>query len=144
MYVVAIILNESIKENIKIGAGNEIPDHIQRKFINLFNLSELFEKFQDTREVLVHDFADDLNESTGYSNNYHTSFSGGEKQKLSLLRLMIKDPSIMILDEPTSAMDAKKSTAFAAYLQEIKMNKIIIIVTHDKNLVSAFDEIIKM
>src|SRR5699024_7888044 len=55
--------------------------------------------------------------------------SGGEKQKLAIARVLLKKPSIMIFDEPTSALDLESSVNFLQYLQKIKKDRIIIIVT---------------
>lgn len=66
-------------------------------------------------------------------------FSGGEKQKIALVRALSKNADVLILDEPTSAMDAASITRFAAHLQNIKQNKIIIIITHDPNVSQFVD-----
>lgn len=69
-------------------------------------------------------------------------YQGGEKQKISILRVLLKNPSVLILDEPTSAMDYESAKRFMVYLESIKNNKIIIIVTHDQEIKNMCDEII--
>ena len=73
-------------------------------------------------------------------NNSFANLSGGEKQKLSILRLLLKNPDVMIFDEPTSAMDITTSKRFLEHLKEIKGNKIIIIITHDNLAREICDE----
>jgi len=68
-------------------------------------------------------------------NENAANLSGGEKQKISLLRALLKNPDVLILDEPTSALDTNSRVALKAYLNEIKQNKIIIVVTHDKDFI---------
>lgn len=75
-------------------------------------------------------------------NDNCNNISGGEKQKLSILRVLLKEPSVLILDEPTSAMDYESARRFIAYLDSIKKDKIIIIVTHDQEIKYSCDKII--
>ena len=77
-------------------------------------------------------------------NENAANISGGEKQKLSILRALLKDPEVVILDEPTSALDAASKAAFREYLDEVKKDKIIVIVTHDKDFVNGGDVVINM
>jgi len=57
--------------------------------------------------------------------------SGGEKQSASITKMLTKNPKVMIFDEPTSALDVKATEDFAFKLNEIKRDKIILIITHD-------------
>lgn len=68
--------------------------------------------------------------------------SGGEKQRIAIIKIIIKNPSIILLDEPTSALDKSNSDLLIEYLHLIKKDKIIIIVTHDQSLSSKCDKII--
>lgn len=70
--------------------------------------------------------------------------SGGEKQKISLLRALHKDAKLIVLDEPTSALDTESSQYLFGYLNEIKENRIIIIVTHDIELASRCDCLLEL
>lgn len=57
--------------------------------------------------------------------------SGGELQRVSLIRALLSNPQILILDEPTSNLDYNNSLTFVEYLKKIdKKDKIIIISTH--------------
>jgi len=77
-------------------------------------------------------------------NDKSSNTSGGEKQKIAILRILLKDPKIMIFDEPTSALDAATTNKLIHYLQSIKHDKIIIIITHDEHIKTQCDTIIKM
>ncbi len=62
---------------------------------------------------------------------YPKQISGGERQRIALIRALLKDHSIIILDEPTSSLDHSNSLKFVEYLEKIDYsNKIIIIATH--------------
>ncbi len=71
--------------------------------------------------------------------------SGGQKQIISLLRVIISDKDIILLDEPTSALDTKnKKIIFDLIHIFKKQGKTIIISTHDKELIDIGDKIITM
>ena len=72
-------------------------------------------------------------------------FSGGEQQKMSLARFMMKDYDIVILDEPTSAMDENSKKTAVDIIEEYTKNKTMIMITHDLPCVEHIaDYIIKM
>ena len=73
-----------------------------------------------------------------------SALSGGQKQKTALVKVFYKNPDVLILDEPTSAMDAEGQERLTRYLNEIKKDKIIIVITHDERIVEAADEVVRM
>ena len=66
--------------------------------------------------------------------------SGGQIQKALLARAIISDPDILILDEPTTALDPNSRDFFYNYIKELneKENKTIILVSHDIGAVGKF------
>lgn len=85
--------------------------------------------------------------SNGLETNIYekcTNLSGGEKQKLSQARAFIKDPDVIIFDEPTSAIDKGGINNIKDILVNLKKNKIIIITTHNYNFSSIADEVINL
>lgn len=68
--------------------------------------------------------------------------SGGEKQRIAIIKTIIKNPSVILLDEPSSALDKDNSNLLIEYLHLIKKDKIIIVVTHDISLANKCDELI--
>ena len=68
----------------------------------------------------------------------------GEKQRIALIRAFIKNPDILLLDEPTSSLDSNSRDLLFEYLIKIKKDKIIIIVSHDLNVIDRFDEVIDL
>lgn len=72
------------------------------------------------------------------------NISGGEKQKIAIIRQLLKNPDVMMFDEPTSALDSQSRRAFIEILEERKKQHIMIVATHDPMLVSACDEVIEV
>jgi len=58
------------------------------------------------------------------------ALSGGMKQRLTLAQVVLGDPEILILDEPTAGLDPKQRIAIRNYISKIAFNKIVLIATH--------------
>lgn len=71
-----------------------------------------------------------------------SSLSGGEKEKISLLRAFLKTNDVLILDEPTTGLDKSSQKSLLDYLNQIKSGHIIIVISHDKQVILKCDEII--
>lgn len=69
--------------------------------------------------------------------------SGGQKQIVALIRAIIHQKKIILLDEPTSSLDSETKSIFTDLIQSIK-DKTIIVVTHDKTIYDLFDDIIEL
>lgn len=70
--------------------------------------------------------------------------SGGEKQRLALVRAILKDCKVIILDEPTLNLDKKNSNIIIDILKEISSSKLVIISTHDDEVIKYSDYLIKI
>jgi len=70
--------------------------------------------------------------------------SVGQKQRIGLLRAIIRDPEILILDETTSSLDKKTEDLILSFINKIKKNKTIIFISHDQNLSNIYDEKINL
>ena len=69
--------------------------------------------------------------------------SGGQQQRAAIIRALVTNPSYILADEPTGALDKKNGESIMNIFQELKKNgKTIIIVTHDSNIANFCDRII--
>lgn len=117
-----VLLHSTIYENLTQDIDN----------INFDNLYDLINKFNLN-----------LPESDKKRHSYELNhFSGGEKQKISLIRILMKETNLIIMDEPTSALDSNSINILKNILMQIQKNKIIIIVSHDERIYDIADTVI--
>lgn len=74
----------------------------------------------------------------------HT-LSGGEQQRVAIARLLLKDPSLILADEPTGSLDSENRDIIVSLFQKLHgQGKTIIMVTHDKDLIKFFSRTIQL
>jgi ATP-binding cassette subfamily B protein len=125
----AFLFPMSITDNIAFGNPSAIFDEI----------------VEAAKNAEAHDFIQRLPEK------YNTiitesgaSLSGGEKQRIALARAFLKKSSILILDEPTSAMDALTESKIIKQLQNIAKNKTVFLISHRLSTIKNADLIITL
>lgn len=124
-----ILMNDTIKNNITYGVNNYNIDDIVY-FCKSLNVDDFINNLPDKLNTII-----DEKSST---------ISGGEKQKISLVRTFIKNADLILLDEPTSALDQYSIDVLKNILINMKTNKIIIFITHNKSILNIADKIIKL
>ena len=73
-----------------------------------------------------------------YRNRPVKMLSGGEKQRVAVARAIVKNPSIVIADEPTGNLDSSNSLEIMEIIKAISKEKLVILVTHETNLANKF------
>lgn len=64
--------------------------------------------------------------------------SGGERQRVGIARAIVKNPNIIIADEPTGNLDSKNSVEIMNIIKAISKDKLVILVTHERNLAKFY------
>jgi ATP-binding cassette subfamily B protein len=93
----------------------------------------------------IHDFIMDL--SDGYDTivgERGYRLSGGEKQRLAIARVILKDPRVLVLDEATSHLDSQSEALIQDALQKIMANRTSIVIAHRLSTILAADMILVM
>lgn len=124
-----ILFNRTIYENISYGMPWVTKELVKDTIINL-ELSHIFNDMQNGIDTNV--------------GKNGSRLSGGQKQIIWIVRTIIQNPDIVIMDEPTASLDEKTKKIVYKLLNILMKNKTIIMVTHDKNLINIADRIVEM
>ena len=110
-----LLFDGSVRDNLIIGclfAGKPIPDDVElRKILELFHLNKKLDEKP-------------------------RNFSGGEKQRLSLARVLLMHPKVLLLDEPTSSLDSRLEENVMSQVFQLARDyeTTLIFVTHSREL----------
>ena len=81
----------------------------------------------------------------GYGKRKPNTLSGGQKQRIAIARALIKEPNIIMADEPTGALDSKTGEQVFETLKKLSADKLVIVVSHDRDFAERFgDRIIEL
>lgn len=68
------------------------------------------------------------------------TLSGGERQRVGIARALVKNPDIILADEPTGNLDSKNSVEVMNIIKRISMDRLVILVTHERNLAEFYSD----
>lgn len=123
------LFNSSIEENICIGKQNASHEDV----------------VWAAKEARIHDVIATLPD--GYQTvvgEAGVKLSGGEKQRISLARMILKDAPIVILDEATSALDPNNEMLIQQAIGRLCENKTLIVIAHHLSTIESADQIVVM
>ncbi|MCY7756075.1 ABC transporter ATP-binding protein [Bacillus inaquosorum] len=121
----ALIDNASVNENLEIALKHKKMDRQQKRNAMSSVLKEVgLDKYGKEK---VH------------------TLSGGEQQRVAIARLLLKNPTLILADEPTGSLDAENRDIIISLFQKLhKQEKTIIMVTHDKELIKIFSRTLQL
>ena len=145
---------ELYKEKKLVSFRNQAVSYIFQHYHLLENQTALFnvmlpalikgENYQKSRKLAVN-----LLKNFGINENLFNKrcadLSGGEKERIAILRSLINEPKVILADEPTGALDKENSLLVMETLKERSKSSLVIVVTHNKKLAEQYsDRIIYM
>lgn len=111
----AVLFDRTLKENLLLGKPTATTKELQ-KAVEIADMKDLLRRLPQSWETPV-----------GQRGN---ALSGGERQRVALARAVLQDPSILLLDESTSALDAPSERRVFLNLAEHFQNRTIVFVSH--------------
>jgi len=128
-YVGFIFQEYNILEEFTVGANIALALELQ----NLKATDETINKILDDVDL------------TGYGNRKPNELSGGQKQRVAIARALVKNPKIIMADEPTGALDSNTGKQIFDTLKKLSKEKLVIVVSHDRDFASRYaDRIIEL
>lgn len=113
------IYHFSVLENIKMDLSLEDPERITEVLRQCGMMEEISSLKAGLASIVGHEFSKE-----------GIDFSGGQRQKLAIARAMYRDGAVMILDEPTAALDVKAESEIFMRMKELSREKTAIFITH--------------
>ncbi len=123
----AHLFHETIKENL-LFANPEASNEEIMEAISKAQLNDLINNLPEGIDTVVGD--------RGYR------LSGGEKQRLAIARVLLKQPSIVILDEATAHLDSESEQAISKALEQTLKNRTSLVIAHRLSTVIKADQIL--
>lgn len=121
------LLHESIEENIRFGRASASDEEV-REAAKKAHLYEFIENLPEKWKTVVGERGMKL--------------SGGQRQRIALARAFLRNPQILILDEPTSNLDSKTESLVQESLAELMKGKTTFIIAHRLRTVIEADKIL--
>ena len=123
------LFNRTLWENISYGLDEQkITEEQIYDFLDQ-------QKMHDLREI----FQKRMHESVG---KHGTNLSGGQRQMVWLIRAVLKNSPVVILDEPSASLDPASTQLVHKMIQYIAKNKTVLLITHDKEITKGMDRLI--
>ena len=122
-----VLFNSSIRDNICYGLDRVDPEQYQLA-LKQAQLTDMINNLPEGDQTLV--------------GSHGGRLSGGEKQRIQIARAILKDPEILILDEPTSSLDAKTEAEFEEALKTVLPGRTVFVIAHRIKTVKSANQIL--
>ena len=107
--------------------NTEVSDKYYNKIIEQCDLSEFIDSLPERDKTFIGENG--------------AQISGGQRQRIGIARALMTDAKILILDEATSALDKRTEENIFNTLKKISLEKSILIITHNQNLLNYCNKI---
>jgi ATP-binding cassette, subfamily B, bacterial len=122
-----VLFAVSVRENITYGCPQADNDAVERA----------------ARDARAHEFIVDL--ADGYDTEIGERgnlLSGGQRQRLCLARALVKEPAILVMDEPTSSIDAVSARLINEAVARVHRDRTLIVISHEYSDMATYDRIL--
>lgn len=122
-----MLFNESIRSNLTYGLDFEPTEEDIRRAL------------EQAYATFVYDLPEGLETRLG---DRGVRFSGGERQRIAMARVLLEDTDILVFDEPTSALDSESESYIQKTLNEIRGKKTLIVIAHRLATIVSADQLL--
>jgi ATP-binding cassette, subfamily B, bacterial len=119
----------SVRENIAYGRPEATADEVEAA----------------ARAARAHEFIVDL--AHGYDTELGeraASLSGGQRQRLCLARALVKQPAVLLMDEPTAAVDPRSARLIHEAVARVHQGRTLLVITHDTRALAGYHRVITL
>jgi ABC-type multidrug transport system fused ATPase/permease subunit len=124
-----LLLRASIRENVALGL-DDVSDAAVTSALQLAHAQDFIERLPQGVETVLGEGGSGL--------------SGGQRQRLAIARALLRDPSVLILDEATSQIDAESEAQISEAIDAFRANRTVIAIAHRLSTVRSADRIVVM
>ena len=122
-----VLFNASVMDNIRIGRSGATDEEV-RQAARLARCEEFISQLPEGYDTLIGENGQKL--------------SGGERQRISIARALLKDASVILLDEATASLDVENETLLQQGLSELVRDKTVLIIAHRMRTIRRADQVI--
>ncbi len=126
----SFFIEGTLRENLIWDSRQKITDEKIWEVLEMVNAVHLVKRFKK-----------ELDE---YIVNYQYNYSGGERQRLALARVLLREPNLLLLDEATSSLDSDNEQQIMEVIVQLKQQVTVLFVTHRISLLPYFDKTIQL
>ncbi len=121
------LFNTSVMENIRLGRKDATDEEV-KKVAKLAQCEDFINKLPQGYDTLIGENGERI--------------SGGERQRISIARALLKDAPIILLDEATASLDVENETKIQAGISELIKNKTVLIIAHRMRTVANAHKVV--
>lgn len=125
----SVIFSGTLADNVRIGRADATDEEVERALRDAL------------LGPLVDGHAEGINQPVAERG---ATMSGGQRQRLAVARALLRNPRIVLLDEPTTGLDEESTRDVVEALKHLGQGRTVLVVTHDPSLLNDVDRVIEL